>query len=403
MRILYICSTDLSGREASPGSVRHIMEVAENLVGLGHDVTLIAPDYAPYPHETPVRIVYVPLVNVRYARTIMYESLAPLAILREIGAHRPDAVYWRQSYLTFWPVVLARLAGVPVVTEVNGLTLDEVESEPLSSLRKRVILGLESVNYRLSSRLVCVAPSIRDRIVEHYKLPEDRATVVLNGVNADRMPVMDPREARKALGWNPDLSYVGFVGHFFPWDGIEGLIHCAPLVAERIPDVRFVVVGHGKWGEHLPALARRKKVDNRFIFTGMVPWEKLYLYVNAFDVATAPYSREINASSGRSSLKILEYFALKKPVVASRTSVIPEVIDIADRDLGLIVPPEDPPALASAIVRLLENPRLRERLGRGGREYVTRERSWPRVTEQVAKILEQAAGGSGFRHPWTAS
>ncbi|MEW5736088.1 MAG: glycosyltransferase family 4 protein [Thermodesulfobacteriota bacterium] len=392
MRILYVCSVDLSGQAGSLGSVNHVMEVAGNLARLGHEVVLVAPGYARYVSKPPVPVVYVPAPRMRFLRTILHEALTPLIMIWLLLRFQPDAVYWRQAYLTIFPVLLARLWKKPVVTEVNGLTLDEVESEPLSALRKKTILAFEAFNYRLSTRLICVAPRIRERIVTHYRLPPEKALVILNGVNADRMPVKDQAEARAGAGLPADGPLVGFVGHFFPWDGIETLIEAAPAVREKFPDVRFVIVGHGRWGEHLPALAREKGVSESFIFTGKVEWARLYLYLNALDVAVAPYSAGVNEQSGRSSLKILEYFACRKPVVSSFTDAIPEVLTIREKGLGLTVRPEDPEGLAAALIRLLGDPDMRETMGRGGREYVVSERSWKGVAEKTAAILSELSG-----------
>jgi glycosyltransferase involved in cell wall biosynthesis len=388
MKILYLCSADLSGTFGSLGSVRHIIEVSENLSRLGNQVRLIVPGYARYPHQTPVRITYVPIIKVRFIRTLIYELFSPFFIIGQLIFWRPHIVYWRQSYLTIFPALLSRLLGKKILTEVNGLTIDEVESEPLSRLRKSVILAFENINYRASSHLICVAPQIRERILEHYSLPRGKASVILNGVNSNRMPVMNPREAKRKIGLDPDLRVVGFVGHFFPWDGIEYLIEAAPRIIVEMENVHFLVVGHGLWGEHLPELASKKGLTNYFTFTGKVPWERLYLYVNAFDVATAPYSKAINFQSGRSSLKILEYFACKKPVVASQTEVIPEVVDLNKRGLGITVRPEDPVALADAILRLLRDRQRSYAMGKEGRAYVEGERSWEIVARKTQHIMQ---------------
>jgi glycosyltransferase involved in cell wall biosynthesis len=289
--------------------------------------------------------------------------------------------------LTIFPVLLSRSLGKNIITEVNGLTIDEVESEPLGKIRKKLVLAFEKFNYRTSSHLICVAPQIRARILEHYRLPPDKVSVILNGVNSEWMPVMDSREAKKEIGLDPDAPVVGFVGHFFPWDGIEYLVDAAPQIIKEIKDVRFLIIGHGLWGEHLPRLALKQGLSEYFVFTGKVPWERLYYYVNAFDVATAPYSKAINFQSGRSSLKILEYFACKKPVVASQTEVIPEVVDLGQRGLGITVEPEDPNALARAILHLLKDEGLREKMGRGGRDYVEKERSWKIVAQKTQGIM----------------
>ena len=391
MKILYICSADLSGESGSLGSVRHIMEVSENLFRLGNRIKLIVPKYARYPHSTPIDVIYVPIIKIRFLRTLIYELLAPFFTIVYLIFWRPRIIYWRQAYLTFFPVLLSRLFGKKIITEVNGLTIDEVESEPLPKIRKRLILAFENFNYRFSSHLICVAPRIRARILEYYRLPPDKVSVILNGVNSDRMPVIDPKKAKKEIGLLPDIKVVGFVGHFFPWDGIEYLIEAAPQIIEEIKDIRFLIVGHGQWGEHLPAMAAQKDLTEYFIFTGKVPWERLYLYVNAFDVATAPYSKAINFQSGRSSLKILEYFACKKPVIASQTEIIPEIVDLTEKKLRITVQPEDAKALAEAILSLLKNDDLREQMGKEGRAYVEREKSWKIVAQKTRVIMRALA------------
>jgi len=388
MKILYICSADLSGEFGSLGSVRHIIEVSENLCHFGNRVKLIAPNYARYTHQTPIDIIYVPLIKIRFLRIIIFELLSPFFMIACLLIWRPDIVYWRQAYLTIFPVLISRLFNKKILTEVNGLTIDEIESEPLTRVRKKVILAFEKFNYRSSSHLICVAPRIRERIIEHYELKPEKISVILNGVNCDKMPIIDSRAAKKRIGLDPDRRIIGFVGHFFPWDGIEYLIEAAPKIIKAIKNVSFLIIGHGQWGEHLPELVRQKGLADYFIFTGKVLWQRLYLYVNSFDVAAAPYTQNINFQSGRSSLKILEYFACQKPVVASQTKVIPEIVDLTEKGLGITVTAEDAGALAETIIRLLKNDDLRNRMGKEGRAYVEQERSWKIVAQKTQDIIQ---------------
>lgn len=394
MKILYICSADLSGETGSLGSVRHIIEVSGNLQKSGNQVKLIVPKYALYNHPTPFDIIYVPILKVRFLRTLIYELLAPFFLLVYLAFWKPDIIYWRQAYLTIFPVLLSRIFGKKIVTEVNGLTIDEIESEALSSIRKKIILNFERFNYKNSSHLICVAPEIRKRILDYYKLSHRKVSVILNGVNSDRMPVIKQKKAKKEIDLEPDLKVVGFVGHFFPWDGIEYLIEAAEIIVKQMKDVRFLIIGHGKWGKHLNRLVEQKKLKEFFIFTGKVPWEELYLYINAFDIATAPYSKLINIKSGRSSLKLLEYFACEKPVIASNTSVIPEIIDINKKKLGLTVEPENSDDLANAILLLLRDKHLRKKLGSGGRAYVVKERNWKIVAHKTLTQMQDLLASS---------
>ena len=209
----------------------------------------------------------------------------------------------------------------------------------------------------------------------------------MNGVNSDKMPVISSKKAKKTIGIDPKAKVIGFVGHFFPWDGIEYLIEAASIVVKTEKNIIFLIVGHGKWGDHLPELVAQKGLAKYFIFTGKVPWENLYLYVNSFDIATAPYSKTINSRSGRSSLKILEYFACQKTVVASKTQVIPEIIDLEKKQFGITVPAENVQALAEAILHLLKNQALLQKMGQESRVYVKKERSWKQVAVSTLQII----------------
>jgi glycosyltransferase involved in cell wall biosynthesis len=368
------------------------MEVSENLNKLGNQVKLIVPYHARYPHKTAIEIIYIPILRVKIFRALMAELLAPLFIIAYLFCWRPDVIYWRQAYLTIFPVLLARLFQKKIITEVNGLTIDEIESEPLNKIRKKCILSFESFNYRRSHHLICVAPKIRERIIDHYRLPPEKVSVILNGVNSDKMPIVDPRKAKKMVGIQPDSKVIGFVGHFFPWDGIEYIIKAAPQILKEVRDTYFLIIGHGKWGEHLQRMASQKGVSEKFIFTGKVPWEKLYQYINAFDIATAPYAQAINTNSGRSSLKILEYFSCKKPVIASETDAIPEIVDIREKGLGVLVKAEDSEAFAREAIRLLQSPDERKKMAESGRRYVASERSWTIVARKTETIINELLG-----------
>ena len=81
MRILYICSADISGETGSLGSVNHIMEVSTNLHKFGNEIKLIVPNYSTYKHPTPVNLIYVPIIKLKYLRTLTYELIAPLFLL----------------------------------------------------------------------------------------------------------------------------------------------------------------------------------------------------------------------------------------------------------------------------------------------------------------------------------
>jgi glycosyltransferase involved in cell wall biosynthesis len=243
---------------------------------------------------------------------------------------------------------------------------------------------------RLCDRLIAVTPQIKEKVCWGYGIPVEKIAVILNGVDTERCRPMDRFEARRRLGLSPSAQYIGFVGYFFPWSGLEVLIDSALRILERIPGVRFLIVGSGIWGTHLPGLVEKRGLSECFDFVGTVPWEKVPAYINAFDVAVAPY---LAINSSGSSMKIIEYLACGVSVVASRTPNIPETLLVERQGVGISVPPGSPQALADALVDLLNDGQIREEMGVKGRAFVVRERSWEKVARQTVQVMRPLIEG----------
>lgn len=396
MDIFYICQVDLSGKVGSAGSVRHVMEICENLLKLGNRVTLIAPGYGKYQEATPVNIVYIPIVKTRYLRMISYEILSFIYCLIYLILNKPNIIYWRSSQLVVFPIFLSKILKLSILNEVNGFTPDELETELLndnvSMLRFKVIILIEKFCLKNSHGIITLTPLIKKRISNYYNINAKNIFVTPCGVNPDVIRPMNKYKARKILGLNPDCRYVGFVGYFFPWSGLEYLIESAPRIIEELEGVRFIIVGHGLWGKHLEKLVHQMNMSQYFIFTGLVPWIKLPLYLNAFDIGVAPYTAGVNEKTGGSSLKLMEYFCCKKAVVVSDVKAIPEIQMLKENNLGIAVTPEDPDALARAIVYLLKNDELRDNVEKKCRDIVVRERAWHKIAKIRAGYMEQIRG-----------
>jgi glycosyltransferase involved in cell wall biosynthesis len=125
-------------------------------------------------------------------------------------------------------------------------------------------------------------------------------------------------------------------------------------------------------------------VSDEFIFTGIVPYEEVSKYISASDICVVP-KRQLK--SGYSPLKLYEYMACGKPVVASR---VEGFTILEQNNAGILVEPENPENIANVIIKLLNDEKLREELGRNGREYVVKNHSWESVAKIVAEVCEDA-------------
>ena len=174
------------------------------------------------------------------------------------------------------------------------------------------------------------------------------------------------------------------MGALYAWQGVEYLVKSAPLVLQKCPEARFLIVGDGQMKQELIELAEQIGVSDKVIFTRMVPYQEVPLYINASDVCVTPKKP---LSSGYSPLKLYEYMACAKPVIATRTHGF-EILE--EYNAGLLVNPEDHQQLADAITTLLKNKELRMELGENGRKYVVEKQSWASVARRVAEACEQA-------------
>ena len=122
-------------------------------------------------------------------------------------------------------------------------------------------------------------------------------------------------------------------------------------------------------------------------FTGAVSYEKIPLYINAGDVCVVP---KIPLKSGYSPLKLYEYMACGRPVIATRTEGF-EILE--EKNAGLLVNPENSQQFANAIIQLLTDKELGSRMGEHGRTYVVENHSWEIIARRVADVCESVVGG----------
>jgi glycosyltransferase involved in cell wall biosynthesis len=167
---------------------------------------------------------------------------------------------------------------------------------------------------------------------------------------------------RDELGIPPNAPVVGTVGNFRPEKGHEILLQAAVQVRRTLPDVRFVLVGHGPLEPRIRERSRALGLDGTVVFTGAR--DDAPRIAGAFDVFTLP-----SLSEGL-GIALIEALALARPAVVTNAGGLTELVE--HRKQGLVVEPGDPQALASAIVALLQDGELRQQLGEAGRRLAAK-------------------------------
>ena len=380
MRIAYLAPR-IDVRSSS-AEVVHVFEVAKAWKDMGHEVTIFTSrpgrpggPMAPKFRDFPVRESLTPL---SFPMADAAEVSYCYDLLRRSRESRPDLLYLRHFASTLPARFASGILGARLFVEVNGI--HAVEERFLS--RRYAILGgaqrFDGLGFHGAERIVAVTAQIADHLVKRYHVSPASISVVHNGANTDLFRPKLRQDCRSRVGFPPDVPIVLFVGDLARWQGVDILIRSVPKILQANPSTIFAIVGGGAALGELRALAEELDVSPHVLFAGPVAYESVPDLVGACDVAVAP-RRSLRSSS--SPLKLYEYMACARPVVASR---IPEFQVVEDEGAGVLVEPENPERLAEAVAGLLADSGLCQTMGARGREIVEKEYSWRRVAARIA-------------------
>ncbi|HYT00824.1 MAG TPA: glycosyltransferase family 4 protein [Thermoplasmata archaeon] len=313
-------------------------------------------------------------------------TLGQLAQARRIASGWAEVVYERRispkvAFLT------SAFCGIPFVVEANAVLDDERRSlgqsrrirEGAARIRTRGLM------LRAAAHIVAVSDGIRDHLIRRYGIEPEKITTVPNGANVNLFQPSDRDDARVRFGLASDAKIVCFVGNLVPWQGVDSLLRACASLRGSIPTIKLLIVGDGPEANRLRALADQLEFRDRVVFTGSVPYADVSAFVCASDVCAAPFIHTRKASP----IKVYEYLACARPVVASDVDGIGECLRSWNAGVG--VKPENPEALARAVDALLHNPAEARAMGARGREAIVLHRSWETTARAVAGILKRAS------------
>ena len=364
MRLVYLFDVALPSTMASAVNVT---KSCAAFAAEGHDVTLVhfrgrGDLYRHYGLVHRFRTLALPFPK-RWRGSPKVLSWTGALFARATGA----LVYARKA-----PLLLpaARL-GCPVALELHaplgpgGHGWDRAFAQLLATKRLRSI--------------VCISQALADKLVEDW--PEADGLVFVAHDAADPGPSPPPRASP------PKRPLLGYAGHLYPGKGIEMIA----ALAERRSDWDFLVLGGqpediARWSESTSGLGNVE-------FAGMVPHARVPELLGAADILLAPYGRNVIVSDGRievakwmSPLKLFEYMALAKPIVASDLPVLREVL--SDGENGRLAQPDDPDDWERMIADLLADPDGAAAMGARAREEIEKKYSWRRRARAIARTLD---------------
>jgi glycosyltransferase involved in cell wall biosynthesis len=395
MRVLYLCPSPYLGVRDRAGWSTHMSAVINGLRDHGHAVTpfLAASHRAPArPGHRTARASTSPLrrlvpAPIRLARRDLFELLHDRGLdhrvmqaCRRAGA---EVIYERTEVYHGVGARVARRLGLPLVVEVNGPLVEEREAWA-GMLFPGAARRIEARKYAAADAVVTVSSALADYLCAHG-VDRGKIHAIPNGADTT---LFDPQRAhgaaiRTTLGLGRRLV-IGFVGAFADWHGLETLVRAVgEICRSRALDVHLVMLGEGPQRPALRELARQAGLEGRVSLFGSVSHDQVPHYLAATDICVLP-----GANWYMSPIKLFEYGAMGKAVIAPRTPAVAEVM--TDGEDGLLVEPGRLDELERALRRLANHPQERRRLAANFQQRVREHHSWMTVAGRVSQLLEQS-------------
>jgi mannosylfructose-phosphate synthase len=386
------------GRTDTGGQVVYVLELAKALSILGIRVDIYTRWFdrskrqiAPIPDHPEVRVVRIPAGPWKFMpKEEIYDLLPELAenMVGFIREHGHDYDLFHGHYVDAGDVMLevAKAFDRPAFftahsigawkREQMGGDLEEMERK--FSFRRRIADELRI--FKTVAAQTVTTELQKEKIVELYGWKADNVVAISPGVDVNTFRPLEPHAERRTTDL-PD-PYIFCLSRIDTNKGHDSLLQAFDRIRKVVPDVHLVIGGGSpKPGERelgvfamMRGIIDEKEMDDRVRIVGYVPDELLVPYYQQARLFVLPSLFE------PFGMTALEAMACGTPVVASRLGGIRTVITSAEN--GLLVDPSDPDEFARAMMRLLGDQALADRLGRAGRDTVLRRFSWQAIAEQ---------------------
>ncbi len=303
---------------------------------------------------------------------------------------KPDILHAHSPVLNGLPALwVGNKLDIPVVYEIRAFWEDAAVDHGTyaeDSLKYKMVRALETFTCRHAGQVAVLCNGLKRDLIARG-IPEDKLTVVFNGINPDdfRLLEPDPRLAQR-LGV-AGKRVLGFLGSFYRYEGLSLLVDAMSKIAAKRRDVVLLLVGGGEVEGELREQVQRLGMQESVIFPGRIPHQEVPGVYALVDVLVYPrFSMRLTELV--TPLKPLEAMAMGKPLVASDIGGHRELIQ--NGATGILSKPGDVNELVGALELLLDDGALRARLAMQGYEWVRANHSWQRTLSVYEGIYAKA-------------
>ena len=367
------------------GASTHILHNIRGLVNSQLDVHLMTPNHGLLPTEDMLDGASVTRISQDLTQNFLARAVH---FGKMVNAHLATAQYDIVHYRNIWDGIHIaqnkKRFGYKTLFEVNGLPSIELkyhypglDQELLTKIKEQEIATLH-----LSDAIICPSNVTRDYIAS-LGLSRKLITVIPNGVSPSDF---SPSPLLSREGRIPTLLYIGTLAD---WQGLEVVIKALPKILEQ-QAVQLRIVGRGRSRQRkvLSKHIRKLGVEGSVFVQPAVPHHEVPALIAESDICVAPLGlNDRNVTQGACPIKVLEYMASSRPLIASNMPIVRELVR-EDVD-GLLFSPNDPEDLARKVLMLLSDAGLSKRLAESATERALTKFTWHESQKKLVKVYEK--------------
>ena len=359
----------------SGGGVVVIVELANKLAELGHDVTILTPDlewngekYQPEINESIIiqKISTPSRTNMKIAARRCFDNLKKKGI--ELGKQNNF-----DFILTiFHPFHLVPKAAIscgkklkkPVIIKIDDAVYEKASG--LKNIQRKIEKAYNSRTLQNADKVLVMNEYTKKLVNNYYRVPIEKISIVTNGTNLKKF--YTKKDIRKTII---------FSGVMYHHRGIDILLDSVPNVVKKINDVEFLLLGNGPEMQKLQEIVAKNNLSKNVVFKGWIDREKIPEFLATSTIGIGPL-KSTDVTRGALPIKVLEYMASSLPILAMKDTLPEEVLE--DGQNGYTI--EDSKELAEKIIHLLENKNLRDEMAIKSRDMAEKF-DWKNIVESI--------------------
>ena len=360
----------------SGGGVVVITDIINKFAELGNDVTVITPDlywngeqFNPEINskikiirtETPSR------TKIKVAARRCQSNIKNKSI--EVGKlNQFDFIFTIFHPFHLVPkaaVEAAKKLDIPSIVKVDDAIYEKASG--IKSLQRKIEKMINGKTLRSGTKILVSNNETKKIIIDEYNVMQEKISIVPNGVDLSMFNITKKKNPKKVV----------FAGAMYYHRGLDVLLETIPLVIEKIPDAKFVLLGSGTEMDKLKEIVSKNKLDNSVEFKGWIEREKIPENIADASIGIGPL-RLTEVTSRALPIKVLEYMAVSLPVIAQKGTLPNDVLE--NEKNGFFI--ENHIELAEKIILLLNEPKKVQNMGAHSLKLVQKF-SWDQVVDSV--------------------